>query len=185
MMSVNANAMIDYLRESAMHVLGMTPTGPWADALRLHLDQKRYVRISKTAYHETQRNLSKDLMHVLGNQKANAAMNIAVQLLRGYRRRVRQDNTKYVPQAQKMYAEINADPTNQKLVKWRAKKSVHVANPVLGSDMNDLKILSTAVHHAEHREVAFLTHDMDFVIFADEIYKTFGLKVVDTRRLGA
>lgn len=184
-MFVDANAMIDYLRESVMHILGMDPTGPWADALRLCLDQKHHVLMAKTAYRETHRNLSKDLTHKFGGQGADESMDIALPLLRGYRRRVRLDNTKYVSHAQKMYPSINADSTSSKLAKWKNKKGMHVANPVLGSDMNDLKILSTAVHHAKYRRVVFLTHDMDFVIFADEIYKTFGLKVIDTRRLGA
>ena len=83
-----------------------------------------------------------------------------------------------------MYAEINGDPSNQKLVKWKYRKGMYVTNPVLGSDMNDIKILSTAVHHALDCGAVFLTHDMDFVIFADEIHKTFGLRVVDTRSLG-
>ena len=183
-MFVDANAMIDYLRESVMHILGMAPTDHWAVDLRLSLNQKHRVLMAKTAYRETERNLSKDLAHKLGEQKADEAMDTALPILRGYRRRVRHDNTKYVALAQKMYARINADSTNQKLVKWKNRKGKHVANPVLGSDINDLKILSTAVHHAKHRRMMFLTHDMDFIIFADEIYRTFGLRVIDTHNLG-
>ena len=184
MMFTDANAMIDYLRESAMHIIGMLPTGPWAEALRLHLDQRHHVLISETVYREIHRNLSKDLIYNLGNKKADRAINIATHILRRYHHRVGPDNTKYVPEVQKMYAKINTDPANQKLVKWKYRKGMHVTNPVLGSDTNDLKILSTAVHHALDCGAVFLTHDMDFIIFADEISRTFGLRVIDSHSLG-
>ena len=176
--------MIDYIGESVMHILGKPPTGPWAVALRLRLAQKHNVLISETAYGETRRNLSKDLMHKLRDQNIDAAMSIAVQLLDGYRSSIRPDNTQHLSQVQKMYAGINADPTNPKLAKWKYRKGRHVTNPVLGSDTNDLKILSTAVHYALDCGAVFLTHDMDFTMFADEIHKIFGLRVVDTHHLG-
>lgn len=183
-MSADANALIDYIRESVMHILGKPPTGPWAVTLRLCLDQQHHVLIPETAYRETQRNLSKDLMRRLKDQNVDTAMDTAVQLLDKYRSRMRPDNIQYVPQVQKMYARINADPTNQELVKWKYRKGRHVNNPVLGSDMNDIKILSTAVHHAQDCGAVFLTHDMDFTMFADDIHKTFGLRILDTHRLG-
>lgn len=50
--------------------------------------------------------------------------------------------------------------------------------------MNDLKILSTAAHYAQQCRVELWTRDMDFTMFAAEIYATFGVRVVDAYRLG-
>ena len=59
-----------------------------------------------------------------------------------------------------------------------------VVDPVLGSDINDLKTLSTAAHYARQCRVELWTRDMDFTMFAAEIYATFGVRVVDAYRLG-
>lgn len=55
---------------------------------------------------------------------------------------------------------------------------------MLGSDANDLKVLSTAAYYAQFYVVELWTHDMDFTMFADEIPMALGVKIVDTYRLG-
>ena len=83
-----------------------------------------------------------------------------------------------------MYSAISSCPYTQKYARWKKKKGAFAADPVLGSDLNDLKILSTAAHYAQAHPTELWTHDMDFTMFADEIGNAFGLKVVDTYRLG-
>lgn len=63
------------------------------------------------------------------------------------------------------------------------EKSMFVIDPVLGSDPNDIKILSTAAHYAQQHEAELWTRDMDFTMFADGILSTLGVRVVDTYRL--
>ena len=94
------------------------------------------------------------------------------------------DSLDYVPAARAMYAAISEDPSSQKFSKWKKKKSMFVPDPVLGSDRNDLIILSTAANIAQRYEVELWTHDMDFTMFGSEILDRFGVKVVDSHRLG-
>ena len=182
--SVDANALIDYIGECTLRDRGMPPTGPGAEALRIRLEQERDVVVAKTAYEGAQRDLRKDLVHNLGGPKAESVLEHAQGLLYKCRRTmVRRDKLDHVSAAQSMYAAINADPLNKKLVKWKGKKSMFVVDPVLGSDINDLKILSTTAYFAEQRATEFWTRDMDFTMFADEIYLALGVKVIDTSRL--
>ena len=94
------------------------------------------------------------------------------------------DSLDYVPAARTMYAVINEDPNSQKFSKWKKKKGMFVPDPVLGSDRNDLIILSTAADIAQQYEVDLWTHDMDFAMFGSEILDRFGVKIVDSHRLG-
>lgn len=181
----DANAVIDYIRERLLHVSGMPPTGRRADVMRQCLDQLPSVFVPETAAIEAERNISKDLIQKLGHEKAQRVLGPAQMMLSEYLEHVqRKDELEHVSTARKMYASISNDPENPKLVTWKKKKGRLVEDPVLGSDINDLKILSTAAHYAQMYTVELWTHDMDFTIFADKIRRTFGLKVVDTYRLG-
>lgn len=181
----DANAVIDYMRESALHDLGRPPTGRRAEALRVRLGQMRHVFVAKTAAKEARRNMKKDITQKLGHSGTDRVLNLALLLLRKYRIKTEcEDEVEYVPAVKKMYAMISSDPSNQKFIEWEKKKGVFKNNPVLGSDINDLKILSTVVHYVQFYTVEFWTHDMDFTMFADVILRTFGLKVVDSYRLG-
>lgn len=182
--SVDANALIDHVRESALHDLGIPTTSPEANALRVRLGQERDAIVAKTAYGEAQRNLKKDLAHNLDGPEFETVLDRARNLLSKCRRTMmRSDRMDYVGAAQSMYAAINADSTNKKLAKWKRKKAAYVVDPVLGSDINDLKILSTTAYFARRNRMEFWTRDMDFTMFADEIHKALGVTVVDTRRL--
>ena len=182
---VDANAVIDYIRECALRDLGMPPTGRRQDALRKSLEQARHVFVAKTAGVEAQQNLAKDVGQKLGSALARDVTAHAEELLHEYRRKVEcGDSLDYVSAARAMYDSISADPGNRKLAKWKKKKGVFVADPVLGSDANDLTILSTAAHYARQYAVELWTHDMDFTVFSDEIWRAFGVKVVDSHRLG-
>ena len=182
---LDANAVIDYIRECALRDHGFSPTGRRAAALRARLDSAPHVLIPATAGNEARRNLKKDLVQKLGQAKAKTVMNRAYELLYNYiRRNGCMDEVEHVLAARTMYVEIRCDSNNQKIVDWEQKKGMLVADPVLGSDTNDLQILSTAAHYFQMHPTELWTHDMDFTMFADEIYKTFGLRVVDTYRLG-
>ena len=84
-----------------------------------------------------------------------------------------------------MYALISSYPHNEKYSHWKKKKGEYIDRPALGSDVNDLTILSTAAHFAQKHAVELWTHDMDFTMFGDEIWRAFRVKVVDTYRLDA
>ena len=181
---VDANAVIDYVRECALHSAGRAPTGRKAEKLRMRLDQMPRVFVAKTAGIEAQRNLPKDLVQKLGRSEARKLAGRALKILLQYRKAAeRNDRLDHVTAVKKMYADICNNPHGQKFSTWARKKSLFVDNPVLGSDANDLRILSTAAYYARRHAVEFWTHDMDFTIFGDEIRNTFGLKVVDTYRL--
>ena len=183
--SIDANAAIDYAREYALHHFGMEPTGRKGDVLRKRLSQVGRVFIAETAVEEAQRNLLKDLVQKLGHETANKIKNTATEMLNKYcKDHECEDNLEYIPAAQQMYALISNNPANQKFSTWKKKKSRFVDDPILGSDINDLKILSTAVYYARICAAEFWTHDMDFTMFADEILRMFGLVVVDTYSLG-
>ena len=182
---IDANAVIDHVRESALHRFGMEPTGRKADVLRKRLCQVEHVVAPETAVGEARHNFLKDLVQKLGRRKAKLIKSAAMDMLSAYCYEIRcDDNLEHVPAARGMYALIKSDPTNQKFSNWKKKKSRFVDDPVLGSDINDLIILSTAIHHARLYAAEFWTHDMDFILFADEILRIFGLVVVDTYRLG-
>lgn len=183
--SVDANAVIDYIRECALRDLRKDPTGPEAEMLRVRLDQQRHVFIAKTAGEEAASNMKKDITHKLESSDPDAVLDRALALLEKYRDKVeRDDKIEYVPAIKQMYAAIKTKPSSSKFKKWKRRKRRHKNNPELGSDINDLVILSTTVHYLQIHKVEFWTRDMDFAIFANEIHETFGLKVVDTRRLG-
>ena len=190
---LDANAAIDYVREWVLHDLDLPPTAPELEILRSRLAQTHNVFVSKTARREAGRNLQNDLMREmrmmqkrgdLDPLKADRVMGKAWRYLRDYfRAKGCNDLLDYVPAAREMYSSIRTNPNKRKFFKWMAKKSVNVAVPVLGSE-NDLRILSTAAHHAQRHVVELWTHDMDFTMFADEIGESFGVKVVDSHRLG-
>ena len=181
----DANVVIDYAREYTLHHFGMEPTGRKADVLRKRLCLAERVFVPATAIEEAKRNFFKDLVQKLGRRKAHMIRKKAGRILRNYCKGVRcRDELEHVPAVQEMYASIKSDPTNQKFFNWKKKKSRFVNDPVLGSDIQDLKILSTAIHYALLHAAEFWTHDMDFTMFADVILRTFGLKVVDSYRLG-
>lgn len=181
---VDANAAIDYIRECALHDLGIPPTGRKPDMLRRRLGQVSHVFVAETASKEAQRNLRKDIAQKLGRSGINRVTGHAQKLIREYCLAAKCDDyLGHVSAAREMYAAASSDPSSLKFSEWKRKKSVRVDNPVLGS-RNDLRILSTAAHHAQQHAVELWTHDMDFTMFADEIGGTFGVKVVDTYSLG-
>ena len=138
----------------------------------------------ETASREAKRNLKKDLVRKLGHKKAAEIVDLAYALLCKYHDAVGcRDVLDYVYAGREMYAKISGDSDNQKFAEWQMKKGEFAGCPVLGSP-NDLWILSTAVYYVQMHRVELWTHDMDFTMFADEIYEAFGLRVVDTYRLG-
>ncbi len=181
---VDANAVIDYIRERTLHDHGMRPTGRRAEVLRVRLEQAGRVYVAATAGMEAEKNLVKDLAQKLGRADADRMKNRALKLLYEYLYNAEvEDYLGHVSTAQDMYAAISGDPQNQKFFRWKRKKGILVADPALGSDANDLTILSTAAQHARNYAVELWTHDMDFTMFADEIMGVFNVKVVDTYRL--
>lgn len=181
---VDANAVIDYIREYTLHKLNMDHTNPTMAELMRRLGQIRPVYITTTAGREADRNLRKDLVHKLDRSKADKLTGRAYEHLKVYcdkYERVVVDD--FIPAAQAMYASISNDPNNQKFAKWRKKKSMRVVDPVLGSDLNDLLILSTAASDAQQHVVELWTGDTDFTMFGAEILRTLGVQVVDTHRL--
>ena len=182
---LDANAVIDYVRECTLHSLGMDPTGRKADLLRRRLGPLSDVFVAKTAAKEAERNLFNDLKQKLGRATALEIEDDARDLLLEYCEESEcLDEHEHVPAAKEMYASIRADPSNKKFSTWKKKKRTKVDSPTLGCDINDLVILSTAVHYVKLGAAEFWTHDMDFTLFANEIHRTFGLIVVDTYRLG-
>ena len=102
---LDANALIDYIRERALHDTGRPPTGRRADALRKRLDQARHVLVAETAGVEAQRNLPKDLVRKMGRSEAREVMGHALELLHQYRGDVeRSDHVEYVSAAREMYS---------------------------------------------------------------------------------
>ena len=183
---LDANAVIDYIREQALHDLGMRPASRRAEILRRRLAQTRNVLVSRTAAKEARHNLEKDLVEKLDWEWAGMVVGKARWFMAEYcRTKGCNDFFKYVPTARKMYSTIRSDPANKKLLEWKIKKSRYVDNPVLGSDENDLRILSTAACDAGQHAVDLWTHDKDFTMFADEIWNELGVKVVDSHRLDA
>lgn len=181
---VDANAVIDYIRERTLRNHGMRPTGRRAEVLRVRLEQMSRVYVAATAGMEAEQNLVKDLAQKLGHVDADIVRDTATKLLHEYLDNAGvEDYLGHVPAAQNMYAAISGDPKNRKFFSWRRKKGMFVVDPALGSDANDLVILSTAARHARDHAVELWTHDMDFTMFAGEIMRTFNVKVVDTYRL--
>lgn len=181
---VDANAVIDYIRERTLHDHGMRPTGRRAEVLRVRLGQEGRVCVAATAGIEAEKNLVKDLTQKLKRVDADIVKDPATNLLHEYLDNMGvEDYLEHVSTAQKMYAAISGDPQNQKFFRWKRKKGRFVANPVLGSDAGDFAILSTAAQHAQNHAVELWTHDMDFTMFGDEIMRSFNVKVVDTYRL--
>ena len=182
---LDANAVIDYVRECTLYNLGMDSTGRKADMLRKRLGPLSDVFVAQTAAREAERNLFKDLKQKLGRATALEIEGDATDMLYEYCEEFEcRDEREHVPVARKMYAVISGDPGNEKFSTWKRKKRANADAPALGRNINDLVILSTAVHYAKRSAAEFWTHDMDFTLFADEIYRTFGLIVVDTYRLG-
>ena len=182
---VDANAVIDYIRERTLHNMGMRPTSCRMEVLRERLEQIRHVYVAATAGAEAWKNLEKDIRRHLDRKDDTIVADRALALLGEYLDSVGiKDNLDHVPTAREMYATISKDPRNQKFSMWKIGKGVFRADPVLGSDANDLVILSTAASFAQQHAVELWTHDMDFTIFADEIRVTLGVEIVDTHRLG-
>ena len=181
---VDANAVIDYIRECALEDLDMPPTDRRQEALRESLGQVHHAFVAETAGMEALKNLEKDAVQKLGRRMAAKVKGHEESLLHDYLRAVEcLDSLDYVPAAREMYNLIRSDPNNQKHTSWKKKKSMFVVDPVLGSDENDLRILSTAADYAQRHTVELWTHDMDFTMFDDEIKNAFGLDVVDSHRL--
>lgn len=182
---LDANAAIDCARERTLHDLGRRPANPRVETLRKRLARTPGVFVTKAAAREAHRNLLKDLMQNMSYEEADRIVHKARRFLRKYcRARGCNDVLDHVSAAREMYSAIRGDPDNQKFSEWMRKKSRHAVDPVLGHDENDLRILSTAAHHAQQHAAELWTHDMDFTMFADEIRMEFGLKVVDSHRLG-
>ena len=182
---VDANAVIDYIRERTLRDHGMRPTSRKAEALRIHLEQLDNVLVAKTAGMEAKKNLVKDLSQKLKHAESERMKNHALKLLHNYLGTVEAANhLDHVSAVRDMYFAISSDPGSQKFSMRKKKKGMFVADPSLGSDPNDLVILSTAAWYAQNHVVELWTHDMDFTMFVDEIWNTLGVKVVDSHRLG-
>lgn len=181
---LDANVVIDYIREQALHDLGMRPTSHRAEILRRRLAQTRNVSVARTAAKEAQHNLQKDLEDKVDWKVVDMVANRARWLMGKYcREKGCAIFFNHVYTARKMYFTIQSDPANKRLLEWKRKKSRYVYDPVLGSDENDLRILSTAAYYAGQHAVELWTHDMDFTMFADEIWNELGVKVVDSHCL--
>ncbi len=82
--SLDANAVIYYIRECVLHDSGMPPTGRRAAALRARLARMRNVIVFETAAGEDRRNLKKDLVQKLGRPDAYRVEHRAHELLEKY-----------------------------------------------------------------------------------------------------
>ena len=94
------------------------------------------------------------------------------------------DYKDYLDDVERMYVEIWRDPRMAGAVDRRRRiKERHghgAARPSLATHAADLTILSTAAYMAARGEsVRLVTFDHDMVEFAGEIYKRFGVVVVD------
>ena len=120
---VDANAVIDYVREFTLHKLGMRGTGHRAEVLRVRLGQIGPVLVAETAGVEAERNLKKDLEQKLGRGNLRYVSRPAVKFLRKYLTAARvKDNIDRVHAAREMYALISGDPHNEKFSHWKKKK---------------------------------------------------------------
>ena len=81
---VDANAVIDYIRERTLHDHGMRPTGRRAEVLRVCLGQAGRVYVAATAGIEAEKNLVKDLAQKLGHVDAERMKNRALKILYEY-----------------------------------------------------------------------------------------------------
>ena len=81
---VDANAVIDYIRERTLRDHGMRPTSRRAEALRIHLEQLDNVLVAKTAGMEAKKNLVKDLSQKLKHAESERMKNHALKLLHNY-----------------------------------------------------------------------------------------------------
>lgn len=181
---VDANAVIDYIREYTLDKMKMAHTSPKMAIFMRRLGQIRPVYITATARREADHNLRKDLVHKLRRSRADKLTGRAYNYLRKYCDKMKcEEIYDFIPAARAMYASISSDLDNQKFFKWKEKKGKHVADPVIGSDFNDLLILSTAASDAQQHAVELWTHDTDFTMFGAEILSKLGVQVVDTHRL--
>ena len=120
---VDANAVIDYIRERTLHDHGMRPTGRRAEVLRVRLGQEGRVCVAATAGIEAEKNLVKDLTQKLKRVDADIVKDPATNLLHEYLDNMGvEDYLEHVSTAQKMYAAISGDPQNQKFFRWKRKK---------------------------------------------------------------
>ena len=132
----------------------MPPTGRRQEVLRESLGQVRHAFVAETAGMEALKNLEKDAVQKLGRRVAAKVKYYEESLLHDYLRTVEcLDCLDYVPAAREMYNLIGSDPNNQKNSSWKKKKGMFVVDPVLGSDENDLLILSTAADYAQRHTV--------------------------------
>ena len=127
---VDANAVIDYIRERTLRNHGMRPTGRRAEVLRVRLEQMSRVYVAATAGMEAEQNLVKDLAQKLGHVDADIVRDTATKLLHEYLDNAGvEDYLGHVPAAQNMYAAISGDPKNRKFFSWRRKKGMFVVDP--------------------------------------------------------
>ena len=182
----DANVVIDYARERALHELGLQSTNKKAAILRKHLGElvgKNCVSIPAVAYSEARANLRKDILNTVDKDHADIvwlrARSVINERLRGS---LCLNNPALVGEAREMYEAAKSNPKSQKFAGWHSKKSRHVTRPILGSE-NDLMILSTAAQNAKRRRVELWTRDADFIMFAAEIDAAFNVEVVDAYRL--
>ena len=63
---VDANAIIDYIREYTLHELKLPSTGQRGAALRDRLGKMRHVLVTETSVSEARKNLEKDMLEKLG-----------------------------------------------------------------------------------------------------------------------
>jgi hypothetical protein len=88
------------------------------------------------------------------------------------------DDNSLLCDVKKMYDDIWKESTlSGKRETWARIKNTKVSGgPPSGPD---LVILSTAANLAKTNKVSLLTFDHDFIVFADEIQKTFGVEIIN------
>ena len=181
--SVDANVLIDYTRERALHDAGLPPTGRGADALRRRLSLMRNVFVARTAGTEAQRNLKKDLAQNLTDSVARRIEHRAGAMLEDYRKAVeRNDRLEYVPGARDMYAAIRRNQAGRKF-RVGAEKGEACGQPRTRirhqrpqNTVDDGALCSGAPYR-----VLDARHGL--AMLAAEICATFGVRIVDAYRI--
>lgn len=158
-----------------------------SDAMKYYLEAeiaKNTVKIIDKVYSETVVKIW-DILSEKGG-KANLHPNVTYRLVQESFKRfnylhtglILADDVSLLDDVKKMYNDIWNDPSlSSKRETWARIKRTKVSNgPPRGPD---LKILATTSNLAKTNKTIFLTFDHDFIVFAEEIHKTFDVEIMN------
>ena len=161
-------------------------TRPCSQAMDYYLNNyhsKGALRIPKTVYVETGHSIW-DVATEKGSKLGFSATKIryladlALKRFKKLEDSIIEDDITKLGEVRKMYSIIWKDTSKStKISQWASFKHKKISEgPPQGSDEI---ILSTAAKLIDHGQVELLTFDHDFIIFSDEIQKTFCVDVKD------